>query len=194
MPKFFKKDRKIPLRVTCHLTSLSSSSYDEQLMDKDVRVEFHRGNNERFISDTVRFKINDNKYTINFDELPFVCNSSFFLTKKGDWKEKICEFRVMVQDETSKSKYKPVAAQKYDMSKLLNNQKELKGDLLTVSLPLNQAMLIEFQMSISVSAETYARKLSGVYPNTLGSSAGLDGTPSPSMLPEIPIDEQAWKE
>ena len=129
MPTFFKKDRKIPLKVVCHLTQLKAKTYDENLMNKDIRVEFVRGNNERFISDPSRFKIMDNEYVIVFDELPFVCTSSFFLTKNGDWKEKVCEFKLTMYDEKTKGKFKLMAIKKFDMSTLLNNQKELKGEL-----------------------------------------------------------------
>lgn len=161
MPKFFQKDKKIPLKVVCHLTQVVANNLSTQLMEKDLRVEFNRGNNERFISDTSKFAQNDNgQFVIVFDELPFVCNSSFFITKKGDWKEKICEFKVMVQDEIQKSKFKPLAAKKYNMSELLNNQPEIKGDLQAIQLELSDSFSIEFKMSISVSEETSARKLS----------------------------------
>lgn len=166
MPKFFKKDQKIPLKVVCHLSQLLTKNLEQGLANKDFRVEFNRGNNERFISDTVKFVQNENgQYVIVFDELPFVCTSSFFITKKGSWKEKICEFKLMVLDETSKSKFRPVAAKKYDMSQLLNNQPEIKGDLQVIHLSLNDDMTMEFQMSISVTEETSARKLSMANPN-----------------------------
>lgn len=191
MPKFFKKEQKIPLKVACHLTSLSATTFDENLMNKDVRVEFVRGNNERFISDTSRFKISDNEYIILFDEVPFVCTSSFFLTKKGDWREKICEFKLMVQDDTSKSKFKPLAIKKYDMSQLLNNQKELKGDLHTIKLPFDDVMTLEFQMSISASMQTASRKFSVIAPNfaaatgASGAKASQGGAQSsPDAIPE----------
>lgn len=60
MPTFFKKDRKIPLKVVCQLTQLTAKSGGESLMNKEIRVEFVRGSNERFISDTSYFKYADN--------------------------------------------------------------------------------------------------------------------------------------
>ena len=56
MPTFFKKDRKIPLKVVCQLSLLTANKGGENLMNKDIRVEFVRGSNERFISDASRFK------------------------------------------------------------------------------------------------------------------------------------------
>lgn len=71
-------------------------SIDKSLLAKDHRVEFLRGKNERFISDTVKFTQNaKGGYELIFDEPPFICTSSFFLSKKGDWREKTCEFKVM---------------------------------------------------------------------------------------------------
>lgn len=138
-------------------------------MNKDIRVEFVRGNNERFISDTSRFKPTEegSQYcSIIFDELPFICVSSFFMTKNGDWKEKTCEFKVTVQDEKAKGKFKLVALKKFDMSSLLNNQKELKGDLIPITLPLtdDEDFVIQFEMSINISEQTYTRKLSIAMP------------------------------
>ena len=93
-------------------------------MNNDIRVEFVRGNNERFISDTSRLRpvsVGAPEHSIIFDELPFICVSSFFLTKNGDWKEKVCEFKVTVQDEKAKGKFRLVVGKKFDMSTLLNN-------------------------------------------------------------------------
>lgn len=99
------------------------------MMSKKVRIEFNRGNNERFISDTSSFALNENgKAVIDFEELPFICNSSFFVTKKGEFKEKICEFKLMLQDDTNKGKFKPLAAKKYNMSQILNDQPDIRGE------------------------------------------------------------------
>ena len=45
----------------------------------------------------------------------------FFMTKNGDWKEKVSEFKVMMQDDKSKGKFKLLVAKKFDLSTLLNN-------------------------------------------------------------------------
>ena len=116
MPKFFKKDQKIPLKVVCHLSQLTAYNLNDSILNKQIMLEFNRGNNERFISNTDKFvSKSDGNHVIVFDELPFICTSSFFITKKGNWKEKICEFKLMVQNE-QKGKFTPIAVKKYDMS------------------------------------------------------------------------------
>lgn len=43
------------------------------------------------------------------------------MTKNGEWKEKVSEFKATIQDEKSKGKFKTLASAKFDMSNLLNN-------------------------------------------------------------------------